>query len=270
MPFATEVKGRDMRLQQTIRMGNYKRTDNSAAPADFNVTYSGYQIQKFSLDDKYFDTRTESYNSIPIMRYAEVLLNYAEAMAELGALTINDWNATIGELRKRAGITNTAMPTTADPYMANYFEKDQNDPLILEIRRERGVELAAEGIRYDDLRRWKEGKLLERPYDGLYVPGKNILIDLNEDGQPDVSFVDVIPATKVPGVVYFRLDNTNSKLSQGDKGNLLWLSNLSKQYEDPAYPETDLRRYKRYLYPLPFNELVLNNKLEQNPGWEKP
>lgn len=265
LQFSSEVKNRDKRLQQTIRMGDYKRTDNSPAPADFTVTYSGYQIQKFSLDDKYYDTRTESYNSIPIMRYAEVLLNYAEAKAELGTLTQGDWDLSVGALRKRAGITNTAMPAVADPYMAAYFTEDNDNAVILEIRRERGVELAAEGIRYDDLRRWKEGKLLERVYDGIYVPAKGRLIDLNEDGKFDVCFVDKIPDNKVSGVTYFLLDNSNSKLAQGDKGNLLWLSNIRKQYEDPS--ADPLIKNKRYLYPIPFNELVLNPKLKQNPGW---
>jgi hypothetical protein len=266
MQFATEVKGRDMRLQQTIRMGDYKRTDGTAAPADFNVTYSGYQIQKFSMDDKYFDTRTESYNSIPIMRYAEVLLNYAEAKAELGTLSASDWDLSIGALRRRAGITSTTMPLTADPFMVNFFREDNNDPKILEIRRERGVELAAEGNRYDDLRRWKEGRLLERVYDGIYVPEKGRLLDLNEDGKPDVTFVDKIPTTKVPGVVYFVLDNTNSKLSEGSKGNLIWLSNIPKVYEDPTASDPKVKS-KRYLYPIPFNEIVINPNLQQNPGW---
>lgn len=256
MEFQNEVKNRDRRLQQTIRMGSYKRTDGSAAPPDFTVTYSGYQIQKFSMDDKYFDTRTESYNSIPIIRYAEVLLNYAEAKAELGTFTSGDWNLTIGALRSRAGISNSAtMPTMADPYLNQFFPEVTN-ALILEIRRERGVELVAEGFRYDDLRRWKAGKLLEKVYEGIYVPGKDILLDLNEDSKPDVSFVDKVPAVRVSGVTYFVLDNNSSKLSQGSKGNLIWLSNIPKIYLE-----------KHYLYPIPANEILLNPALIQNKGW---
>jgi len=257
MEFQDEVKNRDLRLQQTIRMGDYKRTDGSPAPPDFTVTYSGYQIQKFSLDDKYFDTRTESYNSIPVMRYAEILLNYAEAKAELGQLSQDDWTQTIGALRKRAGIANSdVMPVTADAYMKNTFFPMISDALILEVRRERAIELAVEGFRYDDLKRWKAGKLLERPYTGIYIPGKDQVLDLNEDGKPDVSFVDKVPATKVPGVTYFVLDNNTSKLSEGNKGNLLWLSTTKKTYED-----------KQYLYPISANEILLNPKLDQNPLW---
>ncbi|RYF92904.1 MAG: RagB/SusD family nutrient uptake outer membrane protein [Chitinophagaceae bacterium] len=113
---------------------------------------------------------------------------------------------------------------------------------------------------------WKEGKLLERVYDGIYVPAKGQLLDLNEDGKFDVSFVDKIPATREPGVVYFVLDNTNSKLSEGDKGNLIWLSNIKKEYEDPTAADPKVKS-KRYLYPIPFNDMVLNPKLVQNPGW---
>ncbi len=256
MQFQVEVRNRDKRLQQTIRMGDYKRTDGTFAAPDFNVTYSGYQIQKFSLDDKYFDTRTESYNSIPIIRYAEVLLNYAEAKAAMGTLTVADWNLTIGDLRNRAGIQNRAKPVTVDAYMKANFFPDISDAVTIEIRRERGVELASEGFRYDDLKRWKAGKLLTRPYDGIYVPGKDILLDLNQDGKFDVCFVDKIPTTRVSGVVYFLLDNNTSKLSQGSKGNLIYLSNIPKKYDD-----------KMYLYPIPFNEIVLNPSLVQNPGW---
>jgi len=256
MEFQNEVKNRDKRLQQTIRMGNYKRTDGSPAPPDFTVTYSGYQIQKFSMDDKYFDTRTESYNSIPIIRYAEVLLNFAEAKAELGTITVTDWNLTIGALRNRAGITNAGMPLSPDAYLRSQFFPDVSNAALLEIRRERGIEMVSEGIRYDDLRRWKAGKLLEKVYEGIYVPGKDQLLDLNEDGKPDVSFVDKVPANRVSGVTYFVLDNNTSKLSQGNKGNLIWLSNTPKSYAE-----------KHYLYPIPANEILLNPALGQNKDW---
>ncbi|MCK9404478.1 MAG: RagB/SusD family nutrient uptake outer membrane protein [Chitinophagaceae bacterium] len=255
MQFQYEVKNRDSRLQSTIRAGAYKRTDGSPAPPDFTVSYSGYQIQKFSMDDKYFDTRSESYNSIPIARYAEVLLNYAEAKAEMGTLSLADWNLSIGALRSRAGITNTTMPVSADPYMQQLFP-DISNAVLLEIRRERAIELAAEGYRYNDLIRWKAGKLLEKGYDGIYVPAKDKLLDLNEDGKFDVCFVDKTPATRVPGVTYFLLDNVTSKLSKGTGGNLLWLNNTPKKYDD-----------KKYLYPIPANDMLLNPNLVQNKGW---
>lgn len=254
--FQNEVKNRDKRLSQSIRMAPYTRSDGSAAPPDFGQTFTGYQIKKYTLDDKSLDPKAQNYNSIPIIRYAEVLLNYAEAKAELGTFTVTDWNNTIGLLRKRGGLTNTTMPVTLDPYMKANFFADVNSIAIMEIRRERAIELAMEGFRYDDLKRWKQGKLLEKEYDGIYVPGLNQMLDLNEDGKNDVVFVTTIPATKVPGVVYFRIDNANTKLSEGTKGRIIWRANITKVYPD----------YK-YFAPIPYSQLVLNPNLVQNPGW---
>lgn len=255
VPFWEEVKGRDLRLQQTIRLGNYSR-DGVAAPPDFTYTYTGYQPIKLTLDSKATDGVGENNNSLPIIRYAEVLLNYAEAKAELNTFTESDWNLTIRLLRERAGITNSPFPVEADPYLQENYFSDVSDPVLLEIRRERGIELVMEGFRYDDLKRWKRGKLLEMEYDGMHVPALDVLYDLNEDGKPDVSFVRSTPATKVTGVYYFLIDDKQFKLSDGDKGNLVLLSNLERSFED----------YK-YFYPIPYNEIVLNPALEQNSGW---
>jgi hypothetical protein len=257
--FQQEVKNRDKRLKQTIRTPEYKRSDGTQAGPDFIVTTTGYQILKFSLDDRVFDTRVESYNSIPIMRYSEVLLNYAEAKAELGTLTVADWNLTIGSLRTRAGITNTNMPATADDYLMTNFYPGVTDAVLLEIRRERATELVAEGFRLDDLVRWKLGENLVKPYEGLYVPAKGQVLDINDNGVPgagDVSFVDALPATRVTGVTYVVLNNTSFKLTNGNSGNLVWLANINRVWDE-----------KRYLYPLPPNELIVNTELEQNPGW---
>lgn len=257
--FQDEVKNRDKRLGQTIRMAPYKRSDGSAAPPDFAFTSTGYHILKFTLDDKSLDNRSPvaNYNSIPVIRYAEVLLNYAEAKAELGSLTAGDWNTTIGALRARAGITNTGMPATLDTYMQMNFYPDVTDATLMEVRRERGIELAVEGFRYDDLMRWKAGGLLEKPYTGIYVPAKGQVLDLNQDGTGDVAFVDAAPSTRVPGVYYYLLNGTSAKLSDGASGVLIWMGNVSKQFPD-----------KKYLQPIPPTEIVLNPNLKQTPGWE--
>ncbi|GEP90571.1 Starch-binding associating with outer membrane [Chitinophaga terrae (ex Kim and Jung 2007)] len=254
--FDVEVQGRDKRLQQTIRMGKYTR-EGVIAPPDFTYTYTGYQPLKFTLDSKATDGVAENWNSIPMIRYAEVLLNEAEAKAELGKLSVDDWNKTIKPLRQRAGIQKTDWPLTADPYLQQEYFPGISDPVILEIRRERGIELVLEGFRFADLIRWNAGKLLEKSYKGIYVPAMDQLIDLNGDNKPDVAFVKQTPATKVPGVYYFIIDNDQAKLSGGAKGNLIWLDNIDRKWED----------YK-YVYPIPYNETVLNPALEQNKGWK--
>ena len=101
--FAEEIKGRDLRLSQTIRGADFK-LDGKVTAADMSVCLTGYHVIKYSLDESQYDNG-KNINSIPLIRYAEVLLNYAESLAELGKITDNEWNRTIGALRQRAGIT---------------------------------------------------------------------------------------------------------------------------------------------------------------------
>jgi hypothetical protein len=258
--FQNEVKNRDKRLKQTIRTPGYKRSDGTLAGPDFVVTTTGYQILKFSTDDKALDVVAQNFNSIPIIRYAEVLLDYAEAKEELGTLTPADWNLTIGALRARAGITNTAMPVTPDLYLQANFYPGITDAVLLEIRRERGTELVGEyGYHFEDLMRWKLGDNLTKSYDGIYVPAKGQILDISDDGVAgagDVCYVDAIPASKVAGVTYVQLTSSTLNLANGTSGNLQWLTNTPRVWDD-----------KRYYYPIPPNEILVNPNLKQNPGW---
>lgn len=258
LSFASETKNRDPRLSQTIRCNGYKRSDGSAAPPDFGYTFTGYDILKFTLDDKTLDYSALNNNSIPIFRYAEVLLNYAEAKAELGQFASADWDKTIKLIRARAGITNTAYPTTADPYLTTTYFPNISDPALLEIRRERGVELFCEGQRFDDIKRWAAGKLMEMPYLGIYVPAMNTYYATNGDGVLNVDFVSKAPTPAVKGVTYYLVPITSVNLTQGTYGNIHWLVNYDavRKWDD-----------KFYYNPIPASELVLNPKLKQNPGW---
>lgn len=253
--FVREIKNRDARLAQTIRGLGYKRSDGTAAPPNFGYTFTGYHILKFSSDDKRLDGAAESYNSVPLMRYAEVLLNYAEAMAELGRMDDIVWNATIAKLRQRAGVKNDA-PLTADPYLQQVYFPGITDKYLLEVRRERGIELVYEGFRYADLLRWKKGRLLEMQWKGIYVPGKNIPMDLDGNGTPDVSFVDAVPATKVPGVIYYVIDGRSARLTEGSKGFVTWRDDEERKFPD-----------KKYYRPIANSDIVANKKLKQNPEW---
>ena len=268
MLFRDEVKGRDMRLQQTIRMGDYKRIVGGtpiAAPPVFSYTFTGYQPIKWALDDMYYDSERLNTNSISIFRFAEVLLNYAEAKAELGTLTDADWAATVGALRARAGITGglDAKPVVADPYLtANYFP-GISDPVILEVRRERGIELCLEGFRFADILRWKRGELMNMEWNGFYVPELDTPMDLNEDGIPDVAFFrGTKPSPEVSGVTYVDVsptidEKTNPQLlKNGTSGELTWMNNIKRKWED-----------KMYYYPIPATDLITNPNLGQNPGW---
>jgi hypothetical protein len=255
--FTNETKNRDLRMQQTVRCNGYKRSDGTSAPPDYSYTFTGYQLLKYLVDDKTLDSKALNTNSLPIFRYAEILLNLAEAKAELGTFTATDWTNTISLLRKRAGITNANYPTTIDPYLKRVYYPNIADPALMEIRRERGVELMMEGLRFDDLRRWKAGTLMNLPYNGVYVPQMNVPYAMNGDGKLNVSFVTKAPTSgAVPGVTYYTINGTLVQLTQGDHGNIIWLANTPKVWDD-----------KFYLTPIATADLVLNPKLGQNPGW---
>ncbi|WP_316771083.1 RagB/SusD family nutrient uptake outer membrane protein [Pedobacter frigiditerrae] len=268
MLFKDEVKNRDLRLKQTIRSADYKRISGGTqvpAPPVFSYTFTGYQPIKWTLDDMYYDAGALNINSISMMRYAEILLNYAEAKAELGTLTDQDWILTVGKLRSRAGITGglTTKPTTVDPYLvANYFP-NITDASILEIRRERGIELSLEGLRFSDILRWKRGELMEKEWNGFYVPALNTPMDLNEDGILDVAFYQgTKPTPAVTGVTYVDVSNTiggkvnSQRLKNGTSGQLIWMNEISRKWSD-----------KQYYYPIPQADALRNPALGQNPGW---
>lgn len=267
MEFADEVRNRDRRLSQTIRMEDYTRLSGGTRlvmPPKFDYTNTGYQPIKWVQDDMMKDTWTLTTSSVPIIRYAEVLLNYAEAKAELGTITAEDWANTVGVLRQRAGISGGLenLPTKVDPYLHETYFPEIDNPVLLEIRRERGIELVMEGFRFYDLVRWKKGKLMEKVFNGIYVPDLNYAMDLNDDGKKDVAFYQSsLPGTTLPGVEYVEVGQRGGSnpriLSDGDHGEILWFWNHKRVWED-----------KNYLYPIPERDRLFNPELGQNPGWE--
>jgi starch-binding outer membrane protein, SusD/RagB family len=268
MEFADEVKNRDFRLKQSIRLGDYTRVDGGVevpAPPDWGYTLTGYMPIKWSLDDTYYDLRDYNDNSLSVIRYAEVLLNYAEAKAELGTLTDGDWANTVGKLRARAGISGglSSKPVTVDAYMQTNYFPDVADAALMEIRRERGIELCCEGLRWADLCRWDHGDLVTQKWRGIYVPALDVPMDLNEDGIDDVIFVETTP-NPLPEVSYqfvnvgeYLGETLNpQRLSEGTYGDLIWMDTYERIWND-----------KMYLYPVPEEDIFVNPALGQNPGW---
>ncbi|HMR17921.1 MAG TPA: RagB/SusD family nutrient uptake outer membrane protein [Sphingobacterium sp.] len=257
IPYWEEVKNRDPRLAQTIRTPGYTRIGAPETPLlpDYANALTGYQNIKFVTEVG----SAASFNPMPIFRHAEILLNYAEALAELNKLTQAEANRSINLLRDRVGMPRiTVSSVTTDPQLADLYNGVDGrtlDPLILEVRRERRVELAMEGFRYYDLMRWKQGRLLARTFYGAYYPGKGTF-DLDGNGTNDIGVVDVRPSPPVSGVQYFILGSDRA-LSGSDRGNIIIHPNIEKVFDEN----------KDYLYPLPINELLLNPQLEQNPGW---
>lgn len=254
--FVENCQNRDWRLYQTVVTPSYMKKTGSTTKrynANWNITLSGYQIIKFNIDDTAFETTNRGNNSIPIFRYAEVLLNEAEAKAELGEMTESVWKQTISPLRKRAGVDDKA-PTVADPYLVKYFNNKCTDKWLLEIRRERGIELFMEGgkLRYNDLMRWSEGEMLTTHWSSIYIGQKNKAIDSNGDGKVDLAVVDKTPAKKEKGVYY--IDLSKSAFYTWKDGRL-HINN-----------EADWADYK-YVHPIPRAAFVKNPALGQNYGW---
>ena len=261
MTFLEEIEDRDPRLSQTIRTPGYTRIGGSAPAApNFGFSVTGYQLIKFVGDVRY-DSYNRSENDMPIFRYAEVLLNYAEAKAELGTLTQSDIDISIKELRDRVNMPNVdlaAANASPDDYLAEQYKGviGVNKGAILEIRRERRIELVMESFRWDDLMRWKEGKILERQFKGMYFPSTG-RYDLDGDGQDDLWIYEG-DRPSASGIQLLRL-GSEILLENGSSGNVIINDHISKTFDES----------KDYLYPLPIQELQLNPNLEQNPNWGK-
>lgn len=263
--FVEECKNRDLRMAQTLRTPGYKRIGGSKELApDLSRSTTGYQLIKYLTEEKY-DANKASTNDMPLFRLAEVLLNYAEAKAELGTLKQADLDNTIRPLRARAGLPDLDMEeanANPDPYLSSpetgYANvTGDNKGVILEIRRERTLETPMEGLRYWDIMRWKEGKRFEKPIEGLYFPGTGEY-DLDGNGSVDVCIYDT---EKAPGnsadVLYLKL-GSDIVLSEGTSGNVLAHSTQQRIWNEA----------RDYLYPIPTDDRVLTQgAISQNPGW---
>ncbi|MBL7970134.1 MAG: RagB/SusD family nutrient uptake outer membrane protein [Prolixibacteraceae bacterium] len=270
MSFIEEMKDRDPRLAQSIRTPGYTRIGQTTVLApDLSISVTGYQPIKFVQDPKAsggnVDRNERSTCDLPVYRYAEVLLNYAEAKAELGNLTQADLDKSINLIRQRAGMPGldmNAANANPDRYLSDAETgypnvTGANKGVILEIRRERAIELNQEGFRFDDLVRWKAGYCIDQSTYGMYFPGPGAY-DLSGDGQADVTlYANGTPKPAVTSGVAYEIGN-EIILSGGNKGYIYYHKNIERTAFDEG---------RDYLYPIPINERSLNHNLTQNPGW---
>ena len=268
--FVQETSGRDARLCQTIRGADYTRADKDGkftertAP-DMRLSLTGYQYTKYVIDDENYNNGRTNDNDVPLLRYAEVLLNYAEAKAELGTINAEDWSRTIGALRRRAGITGgdlDKLPTVVDTYLQHTFYPNVTNPVILEVRRDRAIELILEGFRLNDLKRWACGKNWETaPWDGVYIPALDAPVDLNGDGEYDVYVTEDANYQKdgkYKSIAMTLNDQQKAvKIADDPAGGYLLGYKMPRKWND-----------NMYLYPVPENVILKNDNLKQNPGWK--
>ncbi|WP_026809944.1 RagB/SusD family nutrient uptake outer membrane protein [Arenibacter latericius] len=239
---SSTFKNRDPRAKQTvftpgfpirINTGNdtihYVRA-NIDAPAHTKNT-TGYQLNKGLNWDPIHSNLSQLDGGTTgkiIFRYAEVLLNFAEAKAELGSITQSDLDISINKLRDRVAMPHLVIGNIqTDP---NWNFPDLS-PVINEIRRERRIELVAEGFRWNDIARWAAA-------DELIIGKRFLGAKFNDIDYPDY-------------------DPTDFKLTDG------YFDELKDQIPNGNGFVLD----RDYLDPISTEELNLNPNLVQNPNW---
>lgn len=254
--FKETFEGRDPRLIQTVMNEGAKfasaitatpmhleeytdeKKKNTISPpklaGDGNTrSLTGYHI-RLGIDTTFVSGNGET--ALPIIRYAEGLLAYAEAAAELEMWSDDIANKTLKALRERAGVKYLAPAKDANFTDFGYTLT----PVLQEIRRERRSELALQGFRLDDLMRWKADKLIVgKRGKGAYVGDESILFkSYSPDNQKRIRE---------------RLTLDDNKWADPMAGT------LPSGYQFHADRD--------YLLPIPPSELELNKKLKQNPKW---
>lgn len=198
-----------------------------ANPSIGQVTMTGFNSLKF-ITERNVAVSYESQDC-PIIRYAEVLLIYAEALFELnGSISDEDLDLSINLLRDRVGMA----------HLTNALVNNNQLDMREEIRRERTVELYCEGFRYDDLRRWKTA---------------------------ETEMSQALLGARITGTVYGKTYTFPDKSIYTPPATEGRLSPDGHYIVEPA--GNRVFQQKHYLRPIPSAEIRIT-RLKQNPGWE--
>lgn len=266
--FVQMFQNRDPRMAETIMPPGFASTPGGS-PYLIKPDFGGLlQVKYYPRDPALRGGWVADYTDLPIFRYAEVLLTNAEAKAELGTLTQPDLDKTVNLLRRRVGMPDLNMAganASPDAVQAAMYPavSGVNQGVLLEIRRERRVEMACEGLRWNDLLRWKAGSLIAQPMQGVYIPALGGL-DVTGDGNPDVAIwqnpqsEQPVPGLPANAPKYY-LDGSSYYLSGGASGFIMFGKDQSqpRSFIDPKY----------YYFPVPLQQTVLNTNLKQLFGW---
>jgi len=268
--YVAMFKDRDPRMGVTIMSPGYIQR-GEVMPHIPELPLGGFPQVKYYTNDPAFNNGgwTDQSTDFPILRYGETLLINAEAKAELGTLTQSDLDATVNLLRDRVGMPHMKMSVAIDPVMVKQYPAVSGSlqNVILEIRRERRVELACEGLRYDDILRWAAGNLMNDPFEGPYFSGLGTF-DMTGDGIPDLALLESPSSSdnNLPASIqakYYLKDKNGTPsvyyLSEGTKGVI----RFTKDVEQP-------RKFvspKCYYFPIPWDQIRDNPNLKQPLGW---
>ena len=261
--FAEVFVDRDPRFAETFAYPGINSLTNGVKVSHTpNPQRGGYSQGKHYLRDYNRDTYAGSslgqYNALSLYRYAEVLLNYAEAKAELGQLTADVLDRTVNVLRRRVGMPAFDAAREVDATLRSLYP-DVSDAALLALRRERRVELAGEGLRLQDLNRWYAGKALELDISkqGIYVPPMPYVYTV--PGTDNIGFgIAATQKSKTDAnVKWYYLDKEEFYLSGAGSGFIRNNGDNDRHFDEP----------KDYYRPIPRQQVILNPNLRQPYGW---
>lgn len=250
---------RDPRFAETFAYPGFNTSPEIAGSAPYKpkITYGGLiQLKFYPRETSQRQGWEKDYTSVPLFRYAEILLIYAEAKAEKGTLTQADLNKSVNLIRRRVGMPDIT-------FSGNVLE---------DIRNERRVELACEGFRLDDIKRWAKGDLMGEKPQGIYIPAFGAF-DVTGDGVPDMAILpnpddksslaglseELIKTLSIEYLVDEKGKETSIYLNgaDGKSGYIEFATSRNRKWED-----------RFYYVPIPKRQLQLNPALVQSPGWE--
>lgn len=256
--YAKEIQNRDPRLADNIDEESGLRLNGVAAVYAASGYYANRYVNK-DLINKPGGMSNTNTTDAPVMKLNEVMLNYIEAAAELAdlgqyTLTQADFDKTINAIRDRQSTQMPHLTLAGNALKVNGVEINDPDrdatvkPIIWEIRRERRVELAYEGLRFNDLRRW--GKL---EYADMTKNKKlNMGAWINKADYPE----------NAEALAKITLCDENGKIVTGNEGYIMPITEVAKMR---------VMADKDYLYPIPVDQITMYEnhgfKLTQNPGW---
>jgi hypothetical protein len=262
--FAEVFVGRDPRFAETFAYPGISNTTGETksfhTPNPQRGGYSqGKHYMRVLSRETYAGASLGQYNGLPIYRYAEILLNYAEAKAELGQFTADIANKTVNLLRDRVGMPHFDAAREVDATLRSLYP-NVTDPTLLALRRERRVELAGEGFRLTDINRWYAGKVMELEISkqGIYIPPMPYVYTV--PGTTNIGFG--IAATQQDktsaNVKWYYLDKEPFYLSNTASGFIRNVDDENRNFDEP----------KDYYRPIPRQQIILNPNLRQPYGWE--
>ena len=256
--YAKEIQNRDPRLADNIDEESGLRLNGVAAVYAASGYYANRYVNK-DLINKPGGMSSTNTTDAPVMKLNEVMLNYIEAAAELAdlgqyTLTQADFDKTINAIRDRQSTQMPHVTLAGSALKVNGVEINDPDrdatvkPILWEIRRERRVELAYEGLRFNDLRRW--GKL---EYADMTKNKKlNMGAWINKADYPE----------NAEALAKITLCDENGKIVTGNEGYIMPITEVAKMR---------VMADKDYLYPIPVDQITMYEnhgfKLTQNPGW---